>query len=479
MDLASNALSRSPSGLPCQRFDAAGKARVDWRGVWLLAAPMIANNAIQMVLNLTDTWFVGRISTTALAAMGAVQWLTFVVIMLFGGVGLAVQTVVAQAFGARRYRRASQATWIGLWATLVAIPLFALIAWLGPWILAPFKLDAHVATLALQFWGPRIEGAFLAVALWAVLGFFNGIGRPKLALWVNCLVGVANIALNWLFIVQLQFGIAGSAWATNMAMLLGLAIGVVVFLSSTLHTPYRARLTWRWQSHLLWQQWRLGFPMGLMIAADMVGIALFQLMQVRLNEIAGAVTQIVVMLTSLAYMPAVGIALAGTTLVGQAIGAGDRNWAFRIGNATILLATGYMALAGLALGLAGPWLLPMFVAANDGHAQEVVRLGLTVIWIAGAYQVFDGLNIASGCCLRGAGDTTVPAALVIVLSWFIFAPAAHALTFRPGEGWFNLLPQFGLGIVGGWIALLSYIVLLGLMLLWRWRTRTWEAISID
>jgi len=478
MDASANAPSRSPTLLPAQRIDAQGNTHIHWLGVWLLAAPMIANNAIQMVLNLTDTWFIGSISTTALAAMGSVQWLTLVAIMLFGGVGLAVQTIVAQSFGGRRFIRASQAAWIGLWATLACIPIFVGVGLLGPTLLAPFKVDATIEGLALQFWRPRMYGAFLAVALWAVLGFFNGIGKPKLSLWVNCFVGVANIALNWLFIIHLKLGIAGSAWATNLAMLLGVAIGLGIFVSASVQLPYRSRLTWRLQLPLLWKQWRLGFPMGLMIAADVVGVALFQLMQVRVSAVDGAVTQIAMMLTSVAFMPAVGISLAGTTLVGQAIGAGDRAWAYRVGNAVILLATGYMALAGLLLGLAGPWLIPLFVAANDPQTPEVIALGLTVMWIAGAYQLFDGLNISCGCCLRGAGDTTVPAMIVITLSWLVFVPAAHAMTFRSGEGWFDVLPQFGYGTVGGWAALLVYIVLLGLTMSWRWRKKSWQRISI-
>jgi MATE family multidrug resistance protein len=262
-------------------------------------------------------------------------------------------------------------------------------------------------------------------------------------------------------------------------MVLGITIGLTIFGSASLHAAFRTRLMWKLRLPLLWKQWRLGFPMGLMIAADLVGITLFQLMQVRVNEIDGAVTQIVMMLTSLAFMPAFGISLAGTTLVGQSIGAGDRAWAFRVGNAVILLATGYMALAGLLLGLTGPWLIPLFVTANDPQANAVIDLGLTLMWIAGAYQLFDGLNISSGCCLRGAGDTTVPAILVIAFSWLLFVPVAHALTFHDGEGWLNVLPQFGLGSVGGWTALLGYIFLLGLVMLWRWRARAWQGININ
>ena len=106
-----------------------------------------------------------------------------------------------------------------------------------------------------------------------------------------------------------------------------------MFLRADLRRVYRTHLTWRPDAANLWREFRLGLPMGAMYAADLFGMALFALMQVRLGEVDGATTQIVVMLTSIAYLPGVGLALAGTTLVGQAIGAGDRDWARRLGNA--------------------------------------------------------------------------------------------------------------------------------------------------
>jgi multidrug resistance protein, MATE family len=96
----------SAAGLPALRLDAHGRAHVDQRAVLALALPLMANSAVQIVLNLTDMWFVGRISTTALAAIGAVQWLVLVVVYVLGGIGSAVQTMVAQAQGARDYRHA-------------------------------------------------------------------------------------------------------------------------------------------------------------------------------------------------------------------------------------------------------------------------------------------------------------------------------------------------------------------------------------
>jgi multidrug resistance protein, MATE family len=476
MDIA--AASPSTSVLPAQRRDTFGRVHVDVRAIVALAAPFAANSAIQSVLNLTDTWFIGRISTSALAAIAAIHWPVIVFIALFGGVGLAGQTIVAQAFGGRRRKRAAQATWIALWAALFVAPLFALIAWYGRGLLRPFGLDPQVEALALEFWQPRMMGAPLGVALWGVLGFFNGIGRPRITFAVDALVAVTNALLAQLFIFELDWGIAGAAWATNCAQALGVLTGLAIFVSPKINRIFHSRLMWRLRAHKLWMQWKLGFPMGVLFAADMLGFALFQLMQVHLSPIDGAAAQVVIMLTSLAFMPAVGIAIAGSTLVGQSIGMGDRRWARKMGNTIILMCVGYMGCVGLLLGLCSPWLIPAFVRAADPHALEVINVGVTIMWIAAAYQLFDGLNLGSAFCLRGAGDAVVPAGLVIVLSWFLFVPLAHMLSFERGGGWVDWLPQFGLGAVGGWLAALIYIVALGVALALRWHSQAWEKIRL-
>src|SRR5579871_4401117 len=160
--------------LPAQRIDAAGQAHVDSQAVLALALPLMANSAVQIVLNLTDMWFIGRISTKSLAAVGAVQWLVVVAVLVLGGAGTAVQTIVAQSYGARRYRRASQSTWTALWAMLCAAPLFV-----------------------------GVGGAAAGAAMWAMLGFFNGTGKPRLTLLITLVTTGANALLNQVFIFNL------------------------------------------------------------------------------------------------------------------------------------------------------------------------------------------------------------------------------------------------------------------------------------
>ncbi|HEY1492545.1 MAG TPA: MATE family efflux transporter, partial [Steroidobacteraceae bacterium] len=188
--------ARALASLPAQRIDADGRSHVDQRLVLALALPLMANSAVQIILNLTDMWFMGRISTKALAAVGAVQWLVLVIVLVLGGAGTAVQTLVAQTFGARRYWRAGQAVWTALWAMACAAPLFILAGSASHLILSPFGFDPEVENLAAAFWFPRVGGAFVGAAVWALLGFFNGIGRPRITLVISIVTTVANALLN-------------------------------------------------------------------------------------------------------------------------------------------------------------------------------------------------------------------------------------------------------------------------------------------
>jgi len=163
------------STLPAQRIDAAGKPHVNVGEVFRLAAPLMVTNAVQALLNLTDLWFIGRLSTDAVAAMGAIYWIMSCAILLFGGVGLAVQTFVAQAYGSRRGAYASRALWNAIWASAALVPIFLGLAFAGPYLLHPFGLDPHVEALALEYWTPRMAGAFIGSMAWAAMGFFNGI----------------------------------------------------------------------------------------------------------------------------------------------------------------------------------------------------------------------------------------------------------------------------------------------------------------
>jgi multidrug resistance protein, MATE family len=464
--------------LPAQRVSADGVTHVDIKAIIWLALPFILNSALNAVLNLTDTWFIAQISAQAVAAMGAIYWPSLTLIIFLGGIAIAVQTFAAQAVGAQNKRRAAHWLWTGLWGALCVMPLFWLAAWLGPWAIQRAGLEPQIAQLAIDYWQPRMWTAPFGTALWTMLSFINGVGRPKLSLSVNVIVAIVNALLNQLFMFTWGMGMAGAAWATGASLLIGLLGTALILKWPRFFDDYPFRTTWRFRFKSLESLFKIGLPTGLFIALDLISLGFFQLYQTQLGAVGGAATQIVMMLTSIAYMPAVGIGNAGNTLVAQSIGAGDRQWASKLGNVAIAMATGYMASIGIVIALLSPWLMSVFVSPNDPNANEVIRLGVTLAWIAAAYQFFDGLNISSSFCLRAAGDAKTPALMLGGLAWFVFIPLAQMLTFAPGKTWFTWLPGFGYGAVGGWIAACVYIGLLGSILFWRWRSGVWRTMTL-
>ena len=462
-----NSRAAPPRRLPAQRLDSAGRAHVDQRAVLALALPLMANSAVQIVLNLTDMWFMGRISTKALAAVGAVQWLIVAVVLVLGGAGTGGADagraeLRRAALPPRRRRRYGRRC--GRMAC--AAPLFVLVGAARHLILAPFGFDPQIEQLAAAFWFPRMGGAFVGAAVWAMFGFFNGIGRPRVTLVITAGDHAHQRAPQPAVHLQARVGHCRLRLGDQRRAAPGARVRVRRSFSQS---HYRAALPLA--PHLAAaraggcsQQLRLGVPMGVSPAADLLGFAIFQMMQTRLGTVGGAATQMVVILTSLAYMPGFGIASAGTTLVGQSIGAGARDWAQRVGNRVILLAALYMGGIGVLIALGGP-LAAAVLRRRARCATPPPRsaLGMRLLWLAAGYQFFDGLNLGSSMCLRGAGDVRVPAALVLPVSLAaVRAAGALRSPSRPAQGWVHFLPQFGLGAIGGWVAVLIYVMVLGI-----------------
>jgi MATE family multidrug resistance protein len=449
------------------------------RDILRLAAPLLLTNAIQALLNVTDTWFIGRLSTESVAAMSAIYWIISSITMLLAGVALMVQSYVSQAVGARRFRAAGAASWCGLWASFGMLPLAALCAYAGPLLIGMLGLPAVATEQAIEYWQPRVLGLPLGLAAWSLMSFFNGIGQTRKTFVIAMTAVVFNVPFNQWLIFDLELGMSGAAWATNLAQFLSLVVGMALFLGNSIRHRYASWLTWRFQAAKTWRMFRHGMPVGVMYGADLVGVALMQIMVAQTGVPGAAATQVVMAMTSLAYQPTLGIASAGAILVGQAIGARNIDLAARIGNRSILLCVACMLIIAVSLVASATWVLPVFLESGDTEGAQALQIAMTAIWIAATYQAFDGLYFGSAFALRAAGDTRVPAIAALCLSWFLFVPLAHVLVFAPGEGWVSFGPQGGLGAIGGWTALAIYAALLGSSMLLRWRRGAWRSLRLN
>jgi MATE family multidrug resistance protein len=442
--------------------------RLDQRRIWRLATPLILGGLVQTLFSLTDTWFVGRISSEATAAVAAVYGLTFSGMMVLGAAALSVQTFAAQAHGAGRHVAAGRAAWSGVAATLLTIPGFVILGLALDLILKALGIDPEIRRLAGLYWWPRfVVAGPLAVATAALCGFFTAVEQGRRTLVVNVAMGLLNIAFNDLLVIRAGAGVAGSGWGTAAASGCGLAIALWLFLDPATRRRFRSHLTWRRPN--LWRPLAFGLPLGLGRAADMAAFALIQLMAVRLGAAQGAAMQIVTLLNTLCYVLTWGLSSAGASLVAQALGAGHPARARAIGDGLVRLAAPLLVGLGVLIAWAAPFLTGLFISSADPLSAQTLKLSATTLVLAAAFQVTDGLAIVIGGNLRAVGDVRVPAVWTTLLAWLFWVPLAHALVFAPGAALVVGLPQFGLGLAGAWWASIAYGGLLALVLALRWR----------
>lgn len=424
------------------------------RALLAISWPLIATYSLQAVIGLTDTWFAARISAEALAGLGAQTFLNLAVFVGLGGVAFAVQVPVAQALGAGQPRTAWEYLPAGLLASALTLPCFLVLAWAGPWLFALWQLPAESTAQAVQYWQPRMAGGVSVVLLFAVSSYLAGLGRTLAGLGANLAAAVANVPLNQWLVFDAGLGLAGSAHASTLANLVGVAAGLGLLARggwSMSFTALAARTV---------ELWRNGLPIGVAAAADVLAMAVFQLMMSRIGPAEGAATLLLLSLTGLAFWPALGLATGSATLVGHAVGAGQPQQVGPLVRASLWLMAGWMALVGAAMALAGPVLLAWLSGTSDDGgpgSQAALALATSLIGLVAAYQVLDAVNLGSAFALRGLGDVRWASAANTVGSLLLFLPLAAWLSF---DSLGTRIPALGWGAWGGWsaVALLSALL---------------------
>jgi MATE family multidrug resistance protein len=197
---------------------------------------------------------------------------------------------------------------------------------------------------------------------------------------------------------------------------------------------------------------RIGLPIAVHNTLELGIFALAALLigRIGVDDLGGH--QIAINLASLSFMVPLGISGAASTRVGNAIGRGDLPAARRSAAACLLLGGG--AMLGFALLFAAfPEPLGRLYTRDPGVLAVVVAL----LPIAAMFQVFDGLQVVSAGVLRGAADTTFPAAMALLGYWALALPVGWYLAFRAGLGARGLWWGFVVGLTAVAILLLLRI----------------------
>jgi MATE family multidrug resistance protein len=445
-------------------FFASGPAfRAEVRSNLALAAPLITAQIAAVGMGAVDTVYAGRVGPHALAAVAVSVNLYNLFLIFFLGLMMACSPIVAQMFGAQRPPAEIAAFMRGS-------RRFALVAGAGwtlgldliaPAVLRALNLPDETTQLAIGFIR-YLSMAGLMTSLWFALRFgAEGLGQVR-PIVIAGLCGLAGNALfGWVFVFGHlglpALGVRGLGLATTCATALMAAVLALQYrFTSGLRAIYVAGDAAPGHVSAAPQILRLGLPIALIVTAEGALFVLTALLMSRFGEAVVAAYQVAINFASLMFMIPLGVGLATTVRVGHAMGAGDLPLARHRGLTGLCLG-GLNAASNAAIMLLFSGVIVSLYTRDPLIAAQAVSF----LWLAAAFQLFDGVQATANGALRGIKDTRLPMLITLFSYWGIGMPVAAGLAFWAG-----------FGPAGLWWGLTAGLCAAAIGLSWRFAVKT-------
>jgi putative MATE family efflux protein len=365
---------------------------------------MLVSMVFQTLYVLVDLFWVGRLGTDAIGAVGLSANLSFIVIAITQVLAVGATTVVSHASGRKDQERAILLFNQSQVLSMVAGILFLAFAMALRHQYATSQAATEgmrIATEQYLVWFiPAMALQFAMVAMGAAL---RGTGNFKPGMWVQSGTVVVNIILAPFLIFGWgpfpQMGVSGAAVATFVAIVVGIVWLSVYFIDASAYLRFRFR-TWTPQFRLWWDMLKIGLPAG----AEFALMGIYMAVIYAITKPFGAAAQggftIGLRIVQSAFLPVLALGFAVAPVAGQnfAAGKGDRvRAAFKA--AAGMAAAGMLVIA-IVISFAAALLMRIFTSD-----PEVIAVGVQYLRIVAITTVASGVTFVTSSMFQALGNT--------------------------------------------------------------------------
>jgi putative MATE family efflux protein len=393
-----------------------------------LAIPIILGNVLQTGYQLTDAFWVGRLGAAAVAAVSVSFPVSFLVIALGAGFGIAGATLSAQYMGAGRQDMVNHVAA----QTMMMVTLTSIVLGAAGYVLAPYLLDLlevapDVYAGALGFMRVSFVGIIFVFLYGMFQALMRGVGETRTPLMIVLGTVVLNFLLDPLFIFGLgplpPQGVMGAALATLATQGLAAMLGIIIFLRG------RHGIQLSWQSFLpdpvyIKRAFFLGLPGSIELSTRGLGPMLLSFLVAGFGTVTLAGYGVGTNILQFVTIPAMGMSQAVSTLVSQNMGAGNLQRASRV---TFLGASWSFAILTI-VGLIAYVFATTLVAFFVPRVPDVIAEGAQFIRIMCLAWGGIGVQLCVVSAFRASGNMLVAMVLALVSQFVLQFPLAYILS---------------------------------------------------
>ena len=434
------------------------------RRILALGLPIIGGMVSQNVLNLVDTAMVGTLGNAALAAVGLGGFANFMFMAVILGISTGVQVMSSRRKGEGRFGDIAHPLNAGLLLVFATAPLLSafLFFWI-PDIYPTFNSDPEVIRQGVPYLQARSLAILFVGCNFAFRGYWNAVDLSRYYMGTLIAMHATNIFLNWVLIFghlgMPALGVTGAGIASAISTGVGLAIYIFLGLRHARPNGFLCGLP---PVADIKRIFSLSLPTGIQQLFFSTGflVMLWIIGQVGTRELAAASVLINVMLV--AVLPGMGLGMAASTLVGQALGRGEPDDAAQWGWDVVKVAVIMLGVLGMPF-----WIHPEPILGIFIHDPETIDVARVPARLVGLLMALEAVGLVLMHALLGAGDARRVMLVAISTQWLLFLPAAYLAG-----------PVMGFGLTTIWLLQAGYRALQTSLFVRFWRAREWACISV-
>ena len=381
-----------------------------WRIILLFSLPLMAGNIFQQMYTVVDTAVVGKVlGVEALAALGAVDWLNWLTLGVTQGFAQGFSILMAQRFGAGEKEKLRRTITNSIFlAMLCALCLTVLSEAAAGWAISLLKTPVEIRPVSMAYLRILFGGLPIVMAYNLAAAVLRALGNGRQPLIAMVIASLTNIILDFLFVMEFQWGVQGAAAATLIAQCLSAAY--CIWHIRRIRELRLKKEDWKPEGALCVMLMKLGLPMAFQNTVISVGGMIVQMIVNGFGVIFIAGMTATNKLYGILEVAATSYGYAMVTYSGQNLGAGKLrrvSEGVRAGLA-IAMATSVL-IAAVMLGF-GRWILAWFMPEDAGAGVQALEIAYRYLAIMSlCLPVLYVLHITRSC-IQGLGNTLLPMA---------------------------------------------------------------------
>lgn len=414
-----------------------------WKSLLVLSIPMVFANLLQTAYQLVDTFWVGRLGTNAMAAVSISFPIMFLIFSLSGGIFIAGTVFVAQFKGKNDIESTNHiASQTLLMALFLSIVLGSTAYIFSPYLIKLMGADINVFLSAVSYVRISFLGMFFLFSYVVFQSLMRGIGEVKTPLYVVLFTVILNIILDPLFIFGYGFipklAVSGAALATIISQGISAFIGLGILFFGKYDLKIRIK-DLKPDLLIIKKMFLIGLPASIEQSTRAISLIIMTFLVSNFGTITIASYGIGMRVFSFVIIPAVGLAMATSTLVGQNIGASKIQRAEKIVKVSVIASTLILFIVSLFVFFFARNIASFFIPDElDTIKQSSVFLKI----IAFSFP-FLAIQQILGAAFKGSGNTRLSMMISIIPLWIFQFPLAYVLS-----------KYSSMGQVGIWVAIL-------------------------